>query len=231
MKEIYRVSPLLVLVAFLVTPRLSCAEPIAAQYSVTAWGHKDGLPSTFIYSIAQTGHGFLWLGTDDGVIRFDAVQFAQWRPALPNGELSGQVRVLHVSPQGELLLGTGTGLVGSMRKDGVEAAQLDSAIESIQDGRDGSVWVGTNAALWHLAAGSLEPTEPPVQFACGMGVRLRSRAPTDASGSPLRADYSMSTRDAWWRPQRGVHGCSSLLVGIRYGSINRAMFICWSLAA
>ena len=143
------------------------AEQITAQYSVASWGHKDGLPSTFVLSIAQTSDGFLWLGTDDGLVRFDGVQFTQWRPAMPKGELPGQVRVVRVSPHGELLFGTGTGLVGIMRKDEVEATQLDTAVDSIQDAADGSVWVATNAALWHLAAGTLEPTEPPIQLPAG----------------------------------------------------------------
>jgi signal transduction histidine kinase/ligand-binding sensor domain-containing protein len=143
------------------------AEQITAQYAVTSWGHKDGLPSTFVFSIAQTSDGFLWLGTDDGLVRFDGVQFTQWRPALPKGELPGQVRVLHVSPHGELLFGTGTGLVGIMRKNGVEATQLDAAVDSIQVAADGSAWVATNAALWHLDAATLEPTEPPIQLRAG----------------------------------------------------------------
>jgi signal transduction histidine kinase/ligand-binding sensor domain-containing protein len=151
----------------LVTCPLIRAEQITAQYSVASWGHKDGLPSTFVLSIAQTSDGFLWLGTDDGLVRFDGVQFTQWRPAMPKGELPGQVRVVRVSPHGELLFGTGTGLVGIMRKDEVEATQLDTAVDSIQDAADGSVWVATNAALWHLAAGTLEPTEPPIQLPAG----------------------------------------------------------------
>ena len=140
------------------------AQQTAAQYSVVSWGHKDGLPSTFVYSIAQTRDGFLWLGTDDGLVRFDGVQFTRWRPAMPNGELPGQVRVLHVSHRGELLLGTGAGLAGSARNGGIEATQLDSAVQSIEDAADGSLWVATAALLWHLSAESLEPTEPPIRL-------------------------------------------------------------------
>src|ERR1700728_1841852 len=140
------------------------AQQTAAQYSVVSWGHKDGLPSTFVYSIAQTRDGFLWLGTDDGLVRFDGVQFTRWRPAMPNGELPGQVRVLHVSRRGELLLGTGAGLAGSARNGGIEATQLDSAVQSIEDAADGSLWIATAALLWHLSAESLEPTEPPIRL-------------------------------------------------------------------
>ena len=139
-------------------------QQIPAQYSVVSWGHKDGLPSTFVFAVAQTSDGFLWLGTDDGLVRFDGMQFTQWRPALPKGELPGQVRALHVSPQGDLLFGTGTGLIGILRKDSVEATQLDAAVDSIQNAADGSVWVATQAELWHLAAGTLEPVEPPIQL-------------------------------------------------------------------
>ena len=142
-------------------------EQTTAQYSVASWGHKDGLPSTLVFTIAQTSDGFLWLGTDDGLVRFDGLQFTRWRPAMPNGQLLGQVRVLDVSQQGELLLGTGTGLVGIMRKGGVEATQLDSAVNSIQDAADGSIWVATVAQLWHLAAGTMEPTEPPIKLPAG----------------------------------------------------------------
>ncbi len=63
--------------------------------------------------------------------------------------------------------GTGSGLIGIMRKDGVEATQLDAAVNSIQDAGDGSVWVATSAALWHLAAATLEPTEPPIKLSAG----------------------------------------------------------------
>src|SRR5262245_25565968 len=46
----------------------------------TAWTARDGLggrPS----SLAQTSDGFLWIGTSDGLYRFDGVQFEPYRPA------------------------------------------------------------------------------------------------------------------------------------------------------
>jgi ligand-binding sensor domain-containing protein len=49
-------------------------EQKITQYSLTQWGHRDGLPSTAIYSLAQTPDGFLWLGTSDGLVRFDGLR-------------------------------------------------------------------------------------------------------------------------------------------------------------
>src|ERR1700692_1617742 len=70
------------------------AEESSVQYSIAAWGHKDGMPSTLIFSIVQSPDGYLWLGTDDGLVRFDGVQFTQWRPSGPNRKLPGQGRAL-----------------------------------------------------------------------------------------------------------------------------------------
>lgn len=167
MKWIHRVSLGLAALGVLAQFRFVYADepadqPIAAQYSVTAWGHKDGLPSAFLYAITQTADGFLWLGTADGLVRFDGVQFTRWRPAQLSGQPLGQVRALNVSRNGDLLLGTGAGLLGKMRSGDLQVANLHSAVELIQESRDGSLWVATSAALWHLDEASLQPVEPPI---------------------------------------------------------------------
>ena len=46
------------------------------QYSHRIWGQEEGLVQPTIYSIAQTRQGYLWLGTQDGLVRFDGVRFA-----------------------------------------------------------------------------------------------------------------------------------------------------------
>ena len=134
------------------------AEESSVPYSIAAWGHKDGMPSTLIFAIAQSPDGFLWLGTDDGLVRFDGVQFTQWRPSAPNSQLPGQVRALHVTCHGEMLLGTENGLFGRIRNGELDATQMDAAVRWIQDATDGSYWVATTATLWHLAAASSRPT-------------------------------------------------------------------------
>ena len=63
------------------------------EYTHTVWTHKDGLPSAFIYSIAQTQDGYLWLGTADGLVRFDGVRFVHWPSEMGHKVLLGAVPV------------------------------------------------------------------------------------------------------------------------------------------
>jgi signal transduction histidine kinase/ligand-binding sensor domain-containing protein len=64
------------LCAGLATPSSTqAAEDPPAGYAVTAWTIKDGLTSDDIRAIAQDTDGYLWLGTRDGLIRFDGFEF------------------------------------------------------------------------------------------------------------------------------------------------------------
>ena len=59
------------------TVRLCALDPGKAisQYIRTVWTTDSGLPQTSIYSIAQTADGYLWVGTEQGLARFDGVRF------------------------------------------------------------------------------------------------------------------------------------------------------------
>src|ERR1051325_2818736 len=46
------------------------------QYVHDVWTADNGLPQTSVQAIAQTADGYLWLGTQEGLCRFDGVRFA-----------------------------------------------------------------------------------------------------------------------------------------------------------
>src|SRR5579864_3436831 len=67
-----------------------------SQYLRESWGPERGFPGESITAIAQTSDGYLWIGTDKGLLRFDGLNFRQFERALPDPILIGPVRTLVV---------------------------------------------------------------------------------------------------------------------------------------
>jgi signal transduction histidine kinase len=122
------------------------------QYAHTAWRVSEGFAKGVIRSIAQTPDGYLWVGTDSGLLRFDGVQAVPWQP--PPGEpLPGDdVRRLLAARDGRLWIGTFRGLASW--KDGklTHYTELDGqTVQALLEDREGTVWVGG----WKPAEGRL----------------------------------------------------------------------------
>ena len=54
----------------------------AQRYSFKYYGEDTGLPNLSIRAIAQDGSGFLWVGTESGLYRYDGKRFV----AFPNAD-------------------------------------------------------------------------------------------------------------------------------------------------
>src|SRR5215213_5123123 len=93
-------------------PSVSALNPAldVSQYAHTSWKVGHGFAKSQITAIAQTPDGYLWLGTEFGLIRFDGVKNVQWRPP-GNQELpSNFILSLLVTRDGTLWIGTEEGL-------------------------------------------------------------------------------------------------------------------------
>src|ERR1700719_1672627 len=81
-----------------------------ARYGRQSWVMENGLPQNTIQAIAQTRDGFLWLGTEVGLVRFDGNSFVTYdqnsKPALPGNDIS----CLFPAKDGSLWVGTTSGL-------------------------------------------------------------------------------------------------------------------------
>jgi signal transduction histidine kinase/ligand-binding sensor domain-containing protein len=131
------------------TQQAAAADPAKplTEYAHTVWTHKDGIPSAFIYSIAQTRDGYLWLATTDGLVRFDGVRFVHWRPKTGHKALLGVVRTLCRGRDESLWLGTAAGLVGHIRGDDLTTASAGAELEALLEDRDGTLWAATRDRL------------------------------------------------------------------------------------
>ena len=115
-----------------------------SQYAHTSWNTQDGWVKGGVRCIAQTPDGYLWLGTEFGLVRFDGSRFVQWDPPPGQRLPSTNIRSLLASRDGTLWIGTVEGLVSW--KDGrltqyPELAQ-QNVLTMLED-REGTVWAGS----------------------------------------------------------------------------------------
>lgn len=76
------------------------------QYRLVRWDEDQGLPQNRLDYITQTQDGFIWLGTDGGLIRFDGKNFATGEEIGPNLKQRARIRGLISGPAGELWFGS-----------------------------------------------------------------------------------------------------------------------------
>ncbi len=122
------------------------------RYVFATYGRDDGLGDLNVESLLQDRTGFLWVGTDNGLFRYDGRQFVRMGAAL--AALDTRVGVLHETLKGVLLAGTSTGLarreggefVAVGEESGLPASRIpDGQIASDETGR---IWVGTERGLF-----------------------------------------------------------------------------------
>jgi signal transduction histidine kinase/ligand-binding sensor domain-containing protein len=114
-----------------------------SQYTHTAWKTRDRLTQGTIPAIAQTPDGYLWLGTDSGLLRFDGVRAVPWLP--PAGEQlpANFISSLLVARDGTLWIGTIKGLASWKNGQLTQYPEFAAhQVYPIRQTRDGTVWFG-----------------------------------------------------------------------------------------
>jgi signal transduction histidine kinase/ligand-binding sensor domain-containing protein len=137
------------------SPPLFALDPALAvsQYAHTAWTVRDGFSLGNVYAMAQTPDGYLWLGTEFGLFRFDGVRFLPWQPP-PGQQLPDKnINSLLVTRDGSLWIGTFGGLV--ILRDGrlVRPPALhDQFVASLFEDREGTMWAASLNRAGQLCA-------------------------------------------------------------------------------
>jgi diguanylate cyclase (GGDEF)-like protein len=128
------------------------------HYVRDTWSIEDGLPQISAIALAQDHTGYLWVGTQSGLARFDGVRFVTYtpreQPALPGL----WVRSLLVDRRGRLWVGTYKGLVRGGDGDFVaippaastHVGELD--VLGLVERDDGSIVVGSPDGLFQVGA-------------------------------------------------------------------------------
>jgi ligand-binding sensor domain-containing protein len=169
------------------------------QYDHTSWKLGEGFSKGIIRTLAQTPDGYLWLGTEFGLLRFDGVRAMPWQ--VPPGErlANTDIRSLQAARDGRLWIGTFSGLASWKDNKLTHYPQLDGqVIEALLEDREGTIWV----AGWAPSVGRLCRIESGNTECYGEDGRL---------GSGVTSLYEDSSGNLWagaanglwrWKPGR-----------------------------
>jgi diguanylate cyclase (GGDEF)-like protein len=147
--NLLRHAALVILLLLRVAPdaHAQSSRPLT-EYLHDVWQIEQGLPQNTVQAITQTPDGYLWLGTQEGLVRFDGMQFTVFdRQRVPELR-SNNIQALYVDGNNGLWIGTETG--GGLRwrdgrftafgtADGLEAA----AVRAYQPDANGVLWAAT----------------------------------------------------------------------------------------
>jgi signal transduction histidine kinase/ligand-binding sensor domain-containing protein len=170
----------------LVAPPAEALDPAKAitQYRHEVWRTRDGLPQSSAEALAQTRDGYLWIGTQEGLARFDGVRFVVFDRATTPELRHNRVLALLEDRRGRLWLGTeggGLGVVqeGRFRTFGRADGLAGEIVRALAEDVEGTLWVGTDAGLQSRDEGSFSAWGAADGVPAG-GVRALA---VDASGT------------------------------------------------
>jgi signal transduction histidine kinase/ligand-binding sensor domain-containing protein len=122
-----------------------CAAPALPSFFIRTWQTQEGLPHNAVTAILQTHDGYLWLGTYDGLARFDGASFTVFDNNSTPEMSSSRVISLFEDNAGTLWIGHETGELTRYRDGHFHSVQFNPSWESrkvigIGAGPTGDIW-------------------------------------------------------------------------------------------
>src|ERR1700719_4731983 len=119
-----------------------------------SWTVRDGAPGS-VTTIAQAADGFLWLGTDNGLVRFDGESFELYHPSTGGDLLSSDITAVSAMPEAGLSIGDQSGGVSFLQNGRItnftEAQGLSTgSVHGFAKDMQGRVWAATSYGLERL---------------------------------------------------------------------------------
>jgi signal transduction histidine kinase/CheY-like chemotaxis protein/ligand-binding sensor domain-containing protein len=118
------------------------------QYVHEVWQQEDGLPEDDVTTITQTRDGYIWLGTEAGLVRFDGIRFTVFDQSNTPELTSGFIHKLHEGRDGSLWIGTDAGGIYRLQNGKFTAYPTPDGLSNdtvlaLCETNDGSLWIGT----------------------------------------------------------------------------------------
>lgn len=130
------------------------------QYDIRVFQSEDGLPTNSCYALFQDSKGYIWIGTQEGLVRYDGANFLLFTKDKYPGLREDFIEDIAEDKERNIWVATKGG--GASRFDGKTFLTYDTtnglasnSVSAITVGRDGTIWFGTEGGLSRLKTDSL----------------------------------------------------------------------------
>ncbi len=161
--RVVRIGALVCLLGLLASPAaaISPDKPLI-QLLHDVWSTDQGLPQSAVQAVLQTSDGYLWVGTQAGLARFDGARFEVFDRYNTEEMARETVADLAEGPDGVLWVALQGGGVLRSGDGGFEAITTEDGLSSdivwgVEIDGSGTPWFGTQAGLDRLVDGRIEP--------------------------------------------------------------------------
>lgn len=130
------------------------------EFLLRGWDREDGLPLAVAQASERTPDGYLWVATDQGLVRFDGDRFVVFTTNSTPALADNRITCLLLDQSGDLWVGTDAGTLarrheGSFARVKVDPGLRNRGISSLAQAPDGAIWLATKGAgLMRICAGS-----------------------------------------------------------------------------
>ncbi|MCO6472388.1 MAG: PAS domain S-box protein [Melioribacteraceae bacterium] len=155
-----------IITLFLFSVPIFSQNNLFLQYNLETFTTSDGLPQNSVEAILQSSNYYLWLGTQEGIAKFDGYQFQIFNKKNTEAIKHNYFSTIFEDSQGNIWLGTiGGGLVNyngvEFKSYTIEDGLPSNFIRSVAEDRFGALWIGTDNGLRLFYEGKL--IEPETQ--------------------------------------------------------------------
>jgi ligand-binding sensor domain-containing protein/signal transduction histidine kinase len=201
------VSLLFFALAF-ISPKLTALDKQKelSRYGRQTWQTESGLPQNTVHAILQTRDGYIWLGTEGGVVRFDGLKFDVYETQNTPKLRSNNIRSLMEDRDGALWIGTADGLTRLNSSEfsmfTVDQGLPSNNVWSVYEDRAGGLWVTTADGVAQYRGGRFEarPMLPDRNVGAVVPDDLKRLLPSKR----IVATYEDKQGTIWVSTDRGV---------------------------
>jgi ligand-binding sensor domain-containing protein/signal transduction histidine kinase len=155
-KSILIFMALLLLLLLLLSTKIAALDPGRAvtQYKIDTWNDETGLPQNSIRALLQTSDGYLWIGTEEGLTRFDGVRFTTFDEDNTPEITNNYILSLFEDNEKNLWIGTRDGLLafknGTFKRYAEKEGLLYPVVYCISEDSSRNLWFGTDGGGLYL---------------------------------------------------------------------------------